>query len=157
MNSIRLACLGVISLIMTTAVWADDPLPADPTSASRQHMALAQQPTGLLIPLYLYPADIHTNATYNRLIALKLAHPRVPICVILDPADGPGMQPDGNYKQAALRLSGAGCVVLGYVSTRYAKQPLDQVKADIEKYVRGISGVEEVENRIVVVSGWSGI
>ena len=32
-----------------------------------------------------------------------------------------------------------------------------QMKADIEKYVRGIAGVKEVENRIVVVPGWAGI
>lgn len=138
MQTLRLALL-LSCLLGLTPVRADDP-----TAASRQHMALAQQPTGLLIPLYLYPADIHTNAAYNRLIALKKSHPRVPICVILDPADGPGEQPDGNYKQAALRLGGAGCVVLGYVSTRYAQRPLEEVKADIKKwgtFYRSIHGI----------------
>jgi hypothetical protein len=93
----------------------------------REHMLLANQPAGLLIPLYLYPANVHTNETYNRLIDLKLSHPKTPVCVILNPADGPGAERDGNYRYAARRLRGAGCVVLGYVSTRYAKQPLEQV------------------------------
>ncbi len=144
MNFARIFCLTWTCVIVATTTRAEDTPAADLTLASRQHMALSQQPTGLLIPLYLYPADIHTNTTYNRLIALKLAHPRVPICVILDPADGPGKQLDGNYKQAALRLSGAGCVVLGYVSTRYAKQPLSEVKADIDKwgeFYRSIHGI----------------
>ena len=106
----------------------------DSTLASKTHMVLAQQPTGLLIPLYLYPADIHTNKAFNRLIELKLAHPKVPVCVILDPDNGPGKQADANYKYAARRLRGAGCVVLGYVSTSYAKQPLEQVIADTDRW-----------------------
>lgn len=106
----------------------------DPTLPARLHMALANQPTGLLVPLYLYPANVHTNAAYNRLMELKLSHPRTPVCVIVNPASGPGAKADGNYKYAIRRLRGAGCVVLGYVSTRYAKQPLDEVKADILKW-----------------------
>ena len=144
MSRLPLVGLCLLSLFgLVHSVSAEGPV-VDPTAAAQRHMVLSQQPTGLLIPLYLYPANIHTNETYNRLIALKQAHPRVPICVILDPADGPGEQADGNYKQAALRLGGAGCVVLGYVSTRYAKQPLEQVKTDIRKwgtFYRSIHGI----------------
>lgn len=32
-----------------------------------------------------------------------------------------------------------------------------QLRTEIEKFVRGIAGVKEVENRIIVVHGWSGI
>lgn len=134
MSSLRLCLLVAVLLACTPLSYSEDKSSGDPTAASRLHMALAQQPTGLLIPLYLYPADIHTNTAYNRLISLKLAHPRVPICVILNPDNGPGKQVDENYTHAARRLSGAGCVTLGYVSTRYTKQPIAQVKADIEKW-----------------------
>lgn len=122
----------LLSLILSHPVIAQDR--ADATESSKTHMALAQQPTGLLIPLYLYPADIYTNKTFNRLIELKLAHPQVPVCVILDPDNGPGKQADANYKYAARRLRGAGCVILGYVSTAYAKQPLEQVMADTDRW-----------------------
>lgn len=126
---LRLIALG---LVLTAPLLAQQP--ADPTAASRNHMALSQQSTGLIIPLYLYPANIHTNPAYNRLIELKLSHPQVPVCVILDPDNGPGQQADANYRYAARRLRGAGCVVLGYVSTRYAQQPLDQVMADTNRW-----------------------
>ena len=101
---------------------------------SRLHMSLAQQPTGLVIPLYLYPANIHTNPAYNKLIDLKLSHPTVPVCVIMNPDNGPGKQADANYTHAVRRLHGAGCVVLGYVSTSYAKVPLETVIADTNRW-----------------------
>src|SRR5262245_23468622 len=53
-------------------------------AASQRDFVLASQPTGLLIPLYLYPANVHMNTEYNRLIELKLRHPRVPVCVIIN-------------------------------------------------------------------------
>jgi hypothetical protein len=95
---------------------------------------LARQPTGLLIPLYLYPANIHTNAVYNRLIDLKKSHPRVPVWVILNPASGPGMQPDANYTKAIDRLRGAGVMVLGYVSTEYGKRSMSAMLADLDTW-----------------------
>ncbi|HUQ70671.1 MAG TPA: spherulation-specific family 4 protein [Planctomycetaceae bacterium] len=95
---------------------------------------LARQPTGLLIPLYLYPANIHTNAVYNRLIDLKKSRPRVPVWVILNPATGPGTQVDANYTKAIDRLRGAGIVVLGYVSTEYGKRPALAMHQDLDAW-----------------------
>ena len=106
-------------------------------SATRRERAMefqlrAQQRTGVLVPLYAYPADIHTNAVYNRLIGLKRRYETVPVWVILNPASGPGEAADGNYVKAIDRLAGAGCVVLGYVSTSYGKRPAGDVEADVE-------------------------
>jgi len=104
----------------------------------------AQQRTGLLVPLYLYPANIHTNAVYNRLMDLKRRYETVPFWVIVNPASGPGTERDANYTKAIDRLQGAGCVVLGYVTTRYGKRAAAEVRADIDRwgklypYIHGI-------------------
>lgn len=106
---------------------------------SRWHEAqlfhyLAQQPTGLLVPLYVYPGEAHTNQHFNRLIDLKRRFETVPMWVIVNPASGPGQRIDANYTHAIDRLVGAGCVVLGYVSTSYGKIPAATVRADVERW-----------------------
>ncbi len=101
---------------------------------NQRWMTLSSQPTGLLIPLYVYPADIHTHAAYNRLIDLKLEHPTVPVCAIVNPASGPGQRRDANYVKAIDRLLGAGIVLVGYVSTEYAGRSQADVKQDIERW-----------------------
>lgn len=99
---------------------------------TQRFFELAQQPTGILIPLYAYPANIHRNAAYNAVIDLKLTYPTVPVCVILNPANGPGEHElDPNYVKAIDRLHGAGVVILGYVSTHFTQEPLDKVIKDI--------------------------
>jgi hypothetical protein len=108
-----------------------------PTAAARQLMDDVNRPTGLLVPLYLYPADVHMNATFNRVIDLKLAHPAVPICVIANPNSGPGKGDlDANYIKAIDRMCGAGIYVVGYVSTEYGKRNDADVKFDIEEWRR---------------------
>jgi len=123
--TICLICLAV-------PVRADDLPGSARLAASRQFFQQSIQPTGVLVPLYHYPANIHTNAVFNSLIDLKRLYPRVPVCAIVNPASGPGGKPlDANYVNAIDRLSGAGIITLGYVSTRFAAQPADQVLADI--------------------------
>lgn len=109
--------------------------------ASRRERAVqfhlrAQERTGLLVPLYVYPANIHTNAVYNRLIELKRRYETVPMWVIVNPASGPGKDVDANYVKAIDRLEGAGCVVLGYVTTSYGKRPQQAVKADVDAWLK---------------------
>ena len=100
--------------------------------AAQRFADLAIQPTGLLVPLYIYPANIHTNAAYNRLIDLKLSHPRVPVWAIMNPASGPGKAVDANYTKAIDRLQGAGIVTIGYVSTEYGKRDAKAVTSDLD-------------------------
>ncbi|MSR56945.1 MAG: hypothetical protein EXS05_04655 [Planctomycetaceae bacterium] len=117
----------------------DEPSPVSDKAAAiarladnHRFFAQSQQPTGLLIPLYSYPAHIHRNAAFNTVIDLKKSYPTVPVCVIVNPANGPGEgELDANYVKAIDRLYGAGVVTLGYVSTRYAQQPPRQVQHDI--------------------------
>ncbi len=96
--------------------------------------ALASQGTGLLIPLYQYPANVHTNAAFNRVMELKRRFETVPFWVILNPGTGPGQSVDANYTKAIDRLLGAGCVVLGYVSTEYGKRDKGLVEADLDRW-----------------------
>ena len=102
---------------------------------NQQFHLQTQTRTGLLIPMYVYPADIHTNEAYNRLIDLKRRYETVPFWVIINPASGPGTKVDPNYTKAIDRLIGAGCVVLGYVSTSYAKRPAEAIEEDIHRWV----------------------
>lgn len=102
---------------------------------NRQFESAAQQRTGLLIPMYIYPADIETNPAYNRLIDLKRRYETVPFRVIVNPASGPGTRVDPNYTRAIDRLIGAGCTVIGYVSTDYAKRPAEEIQEDIDRWV----------------------
>jgi hypothetical protein len=60
----------------------------------------------------------------------------VPIWVIVNPASGPGKAVDPNYTRAIARLRGAGCVLLGYVSTSYGKRPSAEVRADVDQWRR---------------------
>jgi len=122
------------------AVLASLPLHAEEPVERReraiQFHLRSQQKTGILVPMYIYPADIHNNPAYNRLIELKRRFEMIPIWVIVNPASGPGDAIDANYTKAIDRLEGAGCVVLGYVSTNYGKRPERDVKADIDAWLK---------------------
>ncbi len=130
----RTAFLALLLATVAPAVTAQDA--AARRERSMQFHLRAQERTGILIPLYVYPADIHTNKAYNRLIELKRRYETVPMWVIVNPASGPGKQVDANYTKAIDRLQGAGCVVLGYVSTSYAKRPEKEIKADIDAWLK---------------------
>lgn len=114
---------------------------AEDNPTSRREKAIqfhlrAQERTGVLVPLYQYPANIHTNESFNRLIDVKRRYETVPIWVILNPASGPGKRVDANYTKAIDRLQGAGCVVLGYVSTNYAKRPKTDVEMEVMTWLK---------------------
>ncbi|MFO1064781.1 MAG: spherulation-specific family 4 protein [Pirellulales bacterium] len=101
---------------------------------SQQFHQSAQQRAGVLIPLYQYPANVHTNASFNRVIELKREHPTIPFWIIVNPATGPGVQVDANYTKAIDRLLGAGCVVLGYISTEYGNRRISDVETDLTRW-----------------------
>ena len=122
------------------ALIVSDRLPAEHPPADQRRERLqefhwrAQQRPGLLIPMYVYPGDVRRNAAYNRLLELKRRYETVPMWVIVNPASGPGTRVDPNYTRAIDRLLGAGCVVLGYVSTSYARRAEGDVQKDINAW-----------------------
>jgi hypothetical protein len=128
--------ISVLCLVLLSGLTVLANEPAARISQSQRFADLAQQPTGLLIPLYIYPANIHTHAAFNRLIDLKQEHPRVPVWAIVNPGSGPGTQVDANYTKAVDRLHGAGIVLLGYVSTEYGKRSAADVERDLDTWRR---------------------
>ncbi len=126
----------VAALVAPGAAPAADDAPADRRQRAHEFHLRAQERTGVLVPMYLYPADIHTNPAYNRLMDIKRRHETVPMWVVVNPASGPGGQVDANYTKAIDRLLGAGCVALGYVPTSYGKRPEAEVRRDIDRWLK---------------------
>jgi hypothetical protein len=126
----------VCPLFSLSALAAEEPNAAARRERAQQFHLRAQERSGLLVPLYVYPADIHTNRVYDRLIELKRRYETVPFWVIVNPASGPGKEVDANYTKAIDRLQGAGCVVLGYVTTSYGKRAAADVEADIDRWLK---------------------
>jgi hypothetical protein len=113
-----------------------DEIPAQRRQRAQEFHLRAQEKTGILVPMYVYPGNIHKHAAYNRLMELKRQHETVPIWVIINPASGPGQKVDANYTKAIDRLAGAGCVVLGYVSTSYGKRKAADVQGDVDRWLK---------------------
>jgi len=129
---VRLLIGCLVCLVAVASAWGDEPSQRR-EKAMQFHLA-AQQRTGILVPMYVYPENVHTNLHFNRLIEIKRRFETVPIWVIVNPASGPGIAVDANYTKAIDRLQGAGCVVLGYVSTEYGKRDAGLVKNDIDHW-----------------------
>lgn len=86
---------------------------------------------GTIVPLYSYPTD----APWSAIAAASRAHPTVRVVAIIDPSDtGAGPSRDQAYVDGITRLKGANIVVIGYVSTRYAKRPAAEVDTEIDHY-----------------------
>jgi hypothetical protein len=142
-SSLLLPLTALLTLVASSSGRDDSPAARRRQQAQEFHLR-AQQRTGVLVPLYLYPHNIHKNAAYNRLIELKRHYETVPVWVILNPASGPGKQVDANYTKAIDRLRGAGCVVLGYVPTSYGKRPQSQVRKDIDQWLKLYPGIHGI-------------
>lgn len=131
-----LRCLAAIVFVVGIAELRGDERPAERRQHAQEFHRRAQERTGILIPMYIYPANIHTNPDYKRLMDLKRRFETVPMWVILNPASGPGAEVDANYTKAIDRLRGAGCMVLGYVPTSYGKRGEAEVRKDIDRWLK---------------------
>lgn len=84
----------------------------------------------LVVPAYFYPAG-----KKNPWPQLATAAEHASVIAILNPGSGPGTVTDPNYTAAIASVRTAGGRVIGYVSTRYAARPINEVTADINKYI----------------------
>ena len=136
-SRLRISALALLLSMQTVSAQERIAL-SGPERVAANHLfnQQASQKMGLLIPLYIYPANIHTNADYNRVMELKRQYSEVPFWVILNPASGPGTEVDANYTKAVDRLIGSGCVVLGYVPTDYGKIPEKDVQRHLDAWRR---------------------
>lgn len=138
MYSVRPAFVLAILMpyvLLASAAGQENSAAVERRQAAREFHQRSIERTGVLVPMYVYPANIHTNPAYNRLIELKRRHETLPFWVIVNPASGPGQQVDANYTKAIDRLRGAGCVVLGYVATSYGKKPAVEVRREIDGWL----------------------
>jgi hypothetical protein len=125
--------LLVLPQVLIAAEPSKDP-PADRRQRAQLFHLRAQERTGILVPLYVYPGEVSKNPHFTRLIELRRRFETVPMWVIVNPASGPGKQVDPNYTAAIDRLVGAGCVCIGYVSTDYAKRGEPVVREELKRW-----------------------
>jgi len=97
---------------------------------------LYKENTGIMIPYYAYPTDVYNNTDILSMMDFARKYKTVPIMVILNPSNGAGTVVDGNYTYGIKMLKGAGCTVIGYVSTDYTNNSLATVKADIDMWMK---------------------
>jgi len=110
--------------------------------------ATGQEPTDealpqvrLLVPAYFYPAG-NGAKEWDKLLA---AADRVPLVAIVNPASGPGRRVDSNYAAILERAAKAKRLTLiGYVSTSYAKPPIEEVKADVDQWLKFYPGIQGI-------------
>jgi hypothetical protein len=64
---------------------------------------------------------------------------------IVNPASGPGRRVDSNYTAILKRAAEAKRLTLiGYVTTSYAKRPLDDVRADVDRWLEFYPGIHGI-------------
>lgn len=101
---------------------------------------VAPPPLALLVPAYFYP-DGEGLKQWDRLIA---SAGRTHIVAIANVESGPGKLADLNYVKIIDRARRADIRVIGYVSTKYAKRALQEVKADVLQWVRFYPAIDGV-------------
>lgn len=82
----------------------------------------------LLVPLYVHPAE--DPGAWHRLISAAAGT----YGVVLNPADGPGTEPDPAFTAAAGALRAAGARLLGYVDTDYGVRTRADVTEDLRRH-----------------------
>ncbi|KAI0091889.1 Spherulation-specific family 4 [Irpex rosettiformis] len=90
--------------------------------------------SGVLVPLYIDPADTSCSAWTPLLNAIS-AHPAVPFYVIINPNSGPVPTPDTGYQTCIPRLKASPSVtVVGYVPTTTGAASIDAVNSATAQY-----------------------
>ena len=108
--------------------------------AAASALSAAEKDVKLLVPAYFYPAD----AGLKHWDALLKSSADVPIIVIVNPASGPGSKVDANYANVMKRMKNTKAIPIGYVSTKYGKRPLADVKADVNTWLRLYPGIQGI-------------
>lgn len=108
------------------------PLAAQAPKKKKAGDATAGVRMRLWVPAYYYPFGPGLRE-WNRLIASAKS---VPIVAIVNPASGPGDHVDTNFAAILPRARRAGLTLVGYIGTQYTRKPLDQVKAEVDTFVR---------------------
>lgn len=86
--------------------------------------------TGIIVPLYVYPAP----GAWDAVVAAKRAHPSVPFLVVANPDSGVGQSLNQDYLGGIRYLRNNGCIILGYVDTAYGNRNVTQVMAEMDQW-----------------------
>jgi len=94
----------------------------------------------LLVPAYFYPAG-KGEKEWERLLA---APEEAGVVVIVNPASGPGRRVDANYTKVMEQAKKSKVTLIGYVSTSYGKRKTEEVKADVDQWVRFYPSIQGI-------------
>jgi hypothetical protein len=94
----------------------------------------------ILIPAYIY-LDAKGEAEWEEIFA---ASSRVPIVAILNAANGPGKAPEASYAKLLEKAQTCRVNMIGYVDTTYAKRSLQDVKDDVDRWIRFYPGIQGI-------------
>jgi hypothetical protein len=115
------------------------PSPTPRALATARPSAAAATPTpspspsgmaGLIVPLYLHDGD----PGWSALVAVKRAHPKLPILAVVNPADGVTRDTVPLLPEAVQRLDEVGVVTLGYVRTDYAARSENAINLELDRW-----------------------
>lgn len=100
---------------------------------------------GIIIPLYG-----NVTSTWQSVINYHKQFASVPMMMVINPHDGPGLAYNSTLNSWVSMLQSDGIPVLGYVTTAYTALPLSQVETQVNDYVSwyGIHSIfiDDVEN-----------
>jgi tRNA A-37 threonylcarbamoyl transferase component Bud32 len=94
----------------------------------------------LLVPAYFYPGG-EGLAEWRRLLKAPDA---AAVVIIVNPDSGPGKAADPKYARVIDQARDKGFTLIGYVSTKYAKRPIHEVKGDVDRWVNLYPGVQGI-------------
>lgn len=94
----------------------------------------------LLVPAYFYPAGEGLKE-WDRLLRSPGLNR---VTVIVNPASGPGTASDSNYGRLLERIGKTALTPIGYVSTSYGRRSLNEVKLDVDGWLRLYPSIEGV-------------
>ena len=87
-----------------------------------------------IIPAYKYPTGAWEKDTYWDTVH-KLGGGKIPYTII-NPASGAGEKTDPNYSKLVDDNIAAGIKNIGYIRTIYQSRPIEEVKAEVDKYLK---------------------
>jgi hypothetical protein len=98
---------------------------------------------GILVPMYIYPDSAGLDGTlsprrraWEDLASFARTAPDLHVIVVVNPASGPGMTRDGNYRAVIASLEAAGATVSGYVAYGYGSRTTRELRRDLRRWRR---------------------
>jgi hypothetical protein len=93
------------------------------------NVAVDYNRTGIFFPLFAPPGKM-----WDDMLEYRSQHPSLPWVSVINPDSGPGTRVNDLYLDSISELRDYKVSVLGYVSTFWAGVPIEDAKADIERY-----------------------